>query len=75
MELPESDSLINVHHFQDSVDLVTVHYHIIQMKDCYFLWIGTSDCSFNSMAMAITTKYVSYIIVGGILSLVLHVRV
>jgi len=34
-----------------------VHFHCLQMKDSFLLWIGTQPASLSSLAMAIPTKF------------------
>ena len=36
-----------------------VHFHIIRMKDSFLVWIGSNPGNFSTLAVAMTTKYVS----------------
>ena len=50
----------NVHEFSSPLQNILAHYYVIQMKDSYFLWIGSSSAKFNNLSLALLTKYVSF---------------
>jgi len=51
---------ISVHEFSSPLQNILVHYYVIQLKDSYFLWIGSSPAKFSNLSLAISTRYVSF---------------
>jgi len=51
---------LNVHEFSSPLRNISAHYYVIQLKDSYFLWIGSSPAKFSNLSLALLTKYVSF---------------
>lgn len=48
---------LNVHEFCSPLQNVVAHYYVIQLKDSYFLWIGSAPSKFSNLSLALLTKY------------------
>ncbi len=55
-----SESRFQVHNFSDTILNILVHFHVIKMKDSFFVWIGSgNNARFDNLAVAVKTKFVS----------------
>ncbi|XP_048404016.1 proteasome assembly chaperone 4 [Stegostoma tigrinum] len=47
---------LSVHNFSEKLSELTVHFHVLRMKDSFFLWVGSSPILSN-LAVAMCTKF------------------
>lgn len=53
-----NSSSLMTHDFEDVINDRRVYFHVIKMKDSFFLWIGV-EAKMNNLALAMSTKFVS----------------
>ncbi|MBN3315835.1 PSMG4 protein, partial [Atractosteus spatula] len=51
-----NEGTISVHNFSEKILEQVVHFHVMKMKDGFFLWIGASSVLSN-LAVAMCSKY------------------
>ncbi|KAG8571602.1 hypothetical protein GDO81_011715 [Engystomops pustulosus] len=54
MEL--SHRLISIHNFSEKISERLVHFHVMSLQDCFFLWVGSS-ASLCSLAVAMCSRF------------------
>ncbi|XP_078395670.1 proteasome assembly chaperone 4 [Cetorhinus maximus] len=58
---------LSVHNFSEKLSEQTVHFHVLRMKDSFFLWVGSAP-NLSNLAVAMCTKFdsmpVSTLILG-----------
>ncbi|XP_063307846.1 proteasome assembly chaperone 4 [Pelobates fuscus] len=47
---------ISVHNFSERFSEQTVHFHVMAMQDCFFLWVGIS-ATLSNMAVAMGSRF------------------
>ncbi|XP_067906065.1 proteasome assembly chaperone 4 [Heterodontus francisci] len=47
---------LSVHNFSEKLSEQTVHFHVLRMKDSFFLWVGSAP-TFSNLAVAMCTKF------------------
>ncbi|XP_060706101.1 proteasome assembly chaperone 4 isoform X1 [Hemiscyllium ocellatum] len=58
---------LSVHNFSEKLSEQMVHFHVLRMKDSFFLWVGSTP-TLSNLAVAMCTKFdpmpVSTLILG-----------
>ncbi|XP_029446411.1 proteasome assembly chaperone 4 [Rhinatrema bivittatum] len=49
-------SAISLHNFSERIKEQQVHFHVMAMTDCFFLWIGTAP-TLSSLAVAMCNRF------------------
>ncbi|XP_043937452.1 proteasome assembly chaperone 4 [Protopterus annectens] len=49
-------SEISIHDFAEKILEQLVHFHVMKMTDCFFLWVGATP-HFSNLAVAMCNKY------------------
>ncbi|XP_041040676.1 proteasome assembly chaperone 4 [Carcharodon carcharias] len=47
---------LSVHNFSEKLSEQTVHFHLLSMKDSFFLWVGSAP-NLSNLAVAMCTKF------------------
>lgn len=55
-----TEGAISIHNFSEKILEQVVHFHVMKMKDCFFLWVGATP-NLSNLAVAMCSKFVSHI--------------
>uniref|UniRef100_UPI00398F50FC proteasome assembly chaperone 4 n=1 Tax=Pristiophorus japonicus TaxID=55135 RepID=UPI00398F50FC len=47
---------LSVHNFSEKLSEQTVHFHVLRMRDSFFLWVGIAP-TISNLAVAMCTKF------------------
>jgi len=59
--LDEPSPMMGIHTFSENIMDSIVYFQVISMDESFHLWVGNSPCKFGDMAVAMQTKFVSWI--------------
>ncbi|XP_041101106.1 proteasome assembly chaperone 4 [Polyodon spathula] len=51
-----TEGAISIHNFSEKILEQVVHFHVMKMKDCFFLWVGSTP-SLSNLAVAMCSKF------------------
>ncbi|RXM27477.1 Proteasome assembly chaperone 4 [Acipenser ruthenus] len=51
-----TEGAISIHNFSEKILEQVVHFHVMKMKDCFFLWVGATP-NLSNLAVAMCSKF------------------
>ena len=48
--------MFDVHRFSETIEDVTIYFHVLTMKESFFIWIGKKPARFTDLSMSLPSN-------------------